>query len=88
MAQFYAAKIVNGGVQIYRNKKIEKAEAIKRIKRGDDVWGTKRNAHTLAEALSDGQGDMRHAAHVAGGYQHYHDIHHRYNGHIFYGEPH
>jgi len=88
MSQFYAAKIVNGDVQIFTNKKIEKAEAMKRIKRGDDVWGTKSNANTLASALSDGQGNMKHAAHVLGGYQHYHDISHNYNGHIFYGEAH
>jgi hypothetical protein len=87
MSQFYKAQIVGDEVKIIKTHPIEKAEAMRRVKQGEDVWGTKSNASTLAEALSDGQGSMRHAPHVIGGYSHYHDINHNYNGHIFYGQP-
>ena len=86
MSQFFKAQIVNNQVKIYNTHPIEKVDAIRRVKQGEDVWGTKRNAETLAEALSDGQGSMKHSPHVIGGYKHFHDINHKYNGHIFYGE--
>ncbi|MEW6982679.1 hypothetical protein AAD001_08510 [Colwelliaceae bacterium 6471] len=87
MAQFHAAQITSKGVKI-DDRKIDKSEASQRIRQGKDVWGSKSNANTLAESLSEGQGNMRHAPHVIGGYNHYHDISHHYTGHIFYGEPH
>jgi hypothetical protein len=86
MAQFYAAQRTTNGVKINETT-IDKNEANRRIRQGKDVWGSKSNANTLAQALSDGQGNMRHAPHVIGGYKHYHDINHNYDGHIFYGEP-
>lgn len=87
MSLFYKAYIKNDEVVIDQAHKIEKADAAKMIKSGKNVWGTKKNAHTLAESLCDGQGNMRHAPHVLGGYKHYHDINHNYSGHIFYGDP-
>jgi hypothetical protein len=86
MAQFHAAQRTTNGVKINETT-IDKNEANRRIRQGKDVWGSKSNANTLAQALSDGQGNMRHAPHVIGGYKHYHDINHNYDGHIFYGEP-
>ena len=86
MALFKTAQITSRGVKI-GDRNIEKADAVRRIKDGKDVWGTKSNAHSLAESLCVGQGSMRHAPHVLGGYHHYHDENHVYNGHIFYGGP-
>ncbi len=86
MARFKTAQITSKGVKI-GDRDIDKAEAIQRIRQGKDVWGTKSNAHTLAEALSDGQGSWKDAPHVEGGYRHYHDVSHHYQGHIFYGNP-
>lgn len=85
MSKFKSAEIRGNKVIIFDDQ-IEKATAELRIKQGKDVYGTRRQAETLAEALSDGQGSMKHASHVIGGYKHFHDVNHNYKGHIFYGE--
>lgn len=87
MAKYKKATLTAGKL-IIDNRKIDENEARNRIRSGKNVYGSKKNASSLAESLSDGQGSMRHASHVLGGYHHYHDINHNYNGHIFYGEPH
>lgn len=85
MSKFKSAEIRNGKVIIF-NDVIDKATAELRIKKGKDVYGSRKQAETLAEALSDGQGSMKHAPHVIDGYKHFHDLNHNYRGHIFYGE--
>lgn len=87
MSEYYEAEVRSQKVLIGRQ--IDKSVAMARIRRGEDVYaGTKRMAHTLAEAVSEGQGSWKDAAHVAGGYRHYHDVSHQYRGHIFFGGPH
>lgn len=83
MGTYYIAERRAGGLNI--KNEIDKPQAIRRIRQGYDVYASRRNAHTLAEALSDGQGSWRDAPHFIGGYGHYHDVSHTYAGHIFYG---
>lgn len=76
-----------GNRLVSEGRSIEKPDAIVRIRKGLDVHADKKKAHSLALALSEGQGDWRDDPHVAGGYRHYHDVSHQYRGHIFYGGP-
>jgi hypothetical protein len=87
MTTIYAADLVNGELKIHSKRTIEKNIAQRRVRQGDNVYTSKSSANTLANSISDGQGTMKHATHVLGGYHHYHDINHFYNGHIFYGDP-
>ncbi len=87
MAHYYEATRTVQGLKI-GSAKLEKKDAMRRIRNGQDVYTNKSMAHTLSSALSDGQGNWRDGAHVPGGYPHYHDANHDYYGHIFYGQPH
>jgi len=87
MSKYCQARIAGADVIIETQYTLGKKDAMRRIQDGGDVYCSKKRAHTLAEALSQGQGSMKHAAHVQGGYRHYHDVNHVFNGHIFYGRP-
>ncbi len=90
MGDYKKASIRNGQVIIADRATLSKKEAISRLKKpGNDnnVYTDRKKASSLADALSQGQGTWRDAAHVIGGYKHYHDVSHQYPGHIFYGQP-
>lgn len=89
MAEYHRADIRNGQVVIDRAHTIDKKTALSRLRKGDSVYTTKSRAHTLAQALSEGNtAQWKDNAHVVGGYRHYHDATHQFAGHIFFGEPH
>jgi len=83
----YTPVRLSGGRLISEGRPIEKADAVRRVRQGLDVHSDKKKAHTLALALSQGQGEWKDGPHVEGGYRHYHDVSHQYSGHIFYGGP-
>ncbi|MEO5326304.1 hypothetical protein PV773_23590 [Mesorhizobium sp. CC13] len=83
----YTPVRLSGDRLVSEGRPIEKTEAMRRIRQGLDVHADKKKAHSLALALSEGQGDWKDAPHVPGGYRHYHDASHQYRGHIFYGGP-
>lgn len=87
MADYYKATIVGDALKINQRATLSKKEAISALRKGENVYTNKSKAHSLAIALSDGQGSWKHGAHIVGGYKHYHDVNHQYNGHIFYGNP-
>ena len=91
MARYHRATITSKGLLISPQADIEKTGAIRLLKKPgneNNVYTDRKKAHSLATALSEGKkGTWRDAAHLIGGYKHYHDVSHQYPGHIFYGEP-
>lgn len=87
MSTYYEAWIDSRG-NVCFGRKISKKEAMARIRKDSVYAQTRRMAHTLAEAVSQGAGSWKDGAHVVGGYRHYHDVSHRFRGHIFFGGPH
>ena len=87
MADYRRATIVGNNLKIDQKATLSKKQALSALRRGDNVYTNKSQAHSLSIALSQGQGSWKDGAHLIGGYKHYHDVSHAYAGHIFYGNP-
>jgi len=89
MADYYKATIRNGKLIFSQKATLSKTQALRILRHpgNDNVYCNRRQASSLASALSQGQGNWRDAPHLLGGYRHYHDHSRQYPGHIFYGTP-
>ena len=90
MANYKRATISGTALIIADRATLSKTEAIRLLKKhgaGNNVYTDRKKASSLADTLSQGQGTWRDAAHIVGGYKHFHDSSRQYPGHIFYGDP-
>jgi len=69
MTTIYEASLVGNKLRI-KDKPIDKKKAMSRVRRGEDVYTTKSQAHTLSIALNEGGGAWKDGPHVVGGYKH------------------
>jgi hypothetical protein len=90
---YWVAEIKSREVIIHRDKKISIEQAEARIRKGLDVYTTKKNARNLSARLGGGKHNKKGStswkdkAHGSGEYSHYHDANKEFKGHIIYGEP-